>query len=134
MKQIIFLEMLRKLKSNPGLMRKVKIFAIVGAIGFVVIATLVVWAGISAFNYVAGKTNEVIQSPYAASQVENLKTEVYGLSNLQPLPCWDKAQTLIAVEPWLARPAMDNIKSLQVACFKAAPVCEGDECAQKEEG
>jgi hypothetical protein len=130
MKQIIFLEFIRKLKAKPHLMRKVKIFAVVGIVGFFVTGALAIWAGVSAMSYVAEKANAVMHSPQAAAQFESLKTEVKGLS-LQPLNCWGKAQSLMALEPWLARPALDNLKNLKVACLEATtPVCEGHECQQ----
>ena len=129
MKQDLFFEALRKLKAKPGLMRKVKIFAAVGVVGLLITGALVVWAGVSAFNYVASKTNEVIHSPTALAQVENLKSEAKVLTRFQPLNCWGKAQSLMAVEPWLARPAFDNLKNLKFACLEAtSPVCEGQEC------
>ncbi|HPI40232.1 MAG TPA: hypothetical protein PLJ21_05470 [Pseudobdellovibrionaceae bacterium] len=130
MKQIIFLELIRKLKAKPHLIRKIKIFAVVGVAGFFVTGALAIWAGVSAISYVADKANVVMQSAQTAAHIENLKTEVKGLS-LQPLNCWGKAQSLMAVEPWLARPALDNLKNLKVACLEATtPVCEGHECSQ----
>lgn len=134
MKKLIFMEIIQRLKAKPHLMRRVKIFASVGVVGLLVTSGLVIWAGISAFSYVAVKANEVIQSPQTTAQVENLKTEVKGLSSLQPLNCWGKAQSLIAVEPWLVRPALDNLKSLKVACLDEKPaVCEGHECSQMKQ-
>ena len=131
MKQDIIYEAIRKIKAKPGLMRKVKIFLAVGVVGFVITGALVIWAGVSAFNYVASKTTEVIHSPAALAQVENLKLEAKGFSKFQILSCWVKAQSLIAVEPWLARPALDNLMNLKVACLETVPAaCNGDECAQ----
>ncbi len=131
MKQDIINKALRKLKAKPGLTRKVKIFLAVGVVGFVITAVLVTWAGVSAFNYVASKTTEVIHSTAALAQVENLKLEAKGFSKFQILSCWGKAQSLIAVEPWLARSALDNLKNLKVACLETAPAaCKGEECTQ----
>jgi hypothetical protein len=130
MKQIIVLEIIRKLKSKPELMRKVKIIAVVGVVGFVLTGALAIWAGIATMSYIATKATTVIQSPQTATHIENLKGEVKSLG-LQPLNCWGKAQSLMAIEPWLARPALDNLRHLKVACFEATtPVCEGYECSQ----
>lgn len=130
MKKMILFELLRKLKSNPHLKRKVKVFVGVAFVGIFITGALAIWAGVSAYSYVAEKANVVMQSPQTAAHVESLKTEVKGL-RLQPLGCWVKAQSLMAVEPWLARPVLDNLKNLKVACFEAAaPVCEGHECAE----
>jgi len=134
MKRQLILEILRKLKEKPHLMRKVKIFAIVGIVGFLITGALAIWAGISAVSYVATKANQVIQSPQGAAQVAALKSEVTGISGLQPLGCWNKAQSLMAFEPWLARPVLANLQSLKVACFiVAAPVCEGSKCTDTKD-
>lgn len=131
MKRIVIYELMRKLKHKPHLMRKLKIFAVVGIIGFVVTSGLVIWAGISAVGFVASKANQAVQSPIAQQHLESLKTEVQTFPKLQALNCWGKAQSLMAVEPWLARPALDNFKNLKVACLDEKPVvCEGNECTQ----
>lgn len=131
MKQLIFLELLRELKTKPNLMRKVKIFAAAGVVVVLVTSVFIVWAGVSAFSYVAGKVNEALQSPQASTQVESFKTGVKGLSGFHALNCWGKTQSLMAVEPWLARPALDNLKNLKVVCFQGKPSdCEGHECPQ----
>ena len=131
MKQDIIYEVLRRLKAKPGLMRKVKIFAAVGVVGFLITGALVIWAGVSTFNYVASKTTEVIHSNVVSAQVENLKLEAKDFPKFQLLSCWGKAQSLMAVEPWLARPALDNLKNLKVSCLETAPpVCEGQDCTQ----
>lgn len=131
MKQDIIYEILKKLKTTPNLMRKIKIFVAVGVLGVLVTGALTIWAGVAAFNYVATKTSEIIHSPTAQAQVENLKLEAKALTKFQPLSCWAKAQSLIAIEPWLARPALDNLMNLMAGCLSApAQVCEGRDCTQ----
>ncbi len=131
MKQALFIEIIRKLKAKPHLMRKIKIFAAVGLVGFLITGALAIWAGITAFNYVATKATAAVQSPVAQTNIESLKTELKSLPKLQALSCWGKAQSLMAVEPWLARPAMDNLINLKVACLEdKSAVCEGHECTQ----
>ncbi len=129
MKQDIIFQVLRKIKAKPDLMRKLKIFAVLGVVGFLITGALAIWAGVSAFNYVASKTSEVIQSPTTQVQVENVKIELKRLPRFQALNCWNKAQSLMAVQPWLERPAIDNLVNLKVACLEQLPaVCEGTEC------
>lgn len=131
MKQQIFIEIIRKIKAKPHLMRKVKIFAVVGLVGFLVTGALTIWAGITAFNYVATKATAAVQSPVAQTNIESIKTELKTLPKFQALSCWGKAQSLMAVEPWLARPALDNLINLKVACLEDKPaLCEGHECTQ----
>ena len=131
MKHELLIEILRKLKRKPHLMRKVKIFAAVGFVGLLVTGALAIWAGVSAFNYVAVKTSEVIQSPTTLAQIEQLKSETKVLPRFQPLNCWLKAQSLMAVEPWLARHAWDNLMNLKTACLEAIPpLCNGNDCTK----
>ena len=130
MKRVIIFEILRKIKSRPELMRKVKIFAVIGLVGFVFIGGLAIWAGVSAFRYVVATTNQAVMSPQLQNQVQNVKTELKQIQ-LQPLSCWNKAQSLMAVQPWLEKPALDNLRNLKVACLDSVPtVCEGYECNQ----
>ncbi|MBC7420636.1 MAG: hypothetical protein H7328_07905 [Bdellovibrio sp.] len=129
MKQDIIYKILRKIKEKPSRMRKVKIFVAVGFVGLLVTGALVIWAGVSALNYVASKTNEVIQSPTAQAKVENFKLKADGLKKFQP--CWVKAQSLMTIEPWLLPPALENLINLKVACLEAKLTeCEGHDCKQ----
>lgn len=130
MKHAIFYEIIRKLKSKPALRRKLKVFAVIGVTCFLVVGALAIWAGVSAVKYVATSTNQVISSPTTQDQIQNAKTELQKLQ-FQPLNCWGKAQSLMAVQPWLERPALDNLKNLKVACLESKPAaCEGDDCPQ----
>ena len=108
MKRTIVFEIMNKLKSKPKLRRKVKAFAFAGLLGFLLIGGLTVWAGISAIGYVASSVNQAIQLPDA-------------LPKIQSASCWDKAQTLMSVHPWLQRPPLENLATLKVACFEQKP-------------
>lgn len=130
MKQIILFKILEKFKEKPELMRKAKIFAVVGVVVLLLTGALMVWAGVSAFNYVASSVNQAIQSPIAQGHVENLKTELKNLPKQQAINCWGKAQSLLAVQPWLERPALDNLANLKIACFGQKPACQGTDCDQ----
>lgn len=131
MKRVILLEVIRKLKSKPHLMRKLKIFAVIGFVGFLITGALTIWAGVAAFNYVATKATEVAHSPVTQMNVESLKTEFKRIPKTQALNCWGKAQSLMAVQPWLERSAIDNLIDLKVVCLEGKTVlCEGHECNQ----
>jgi len=131
MKHEIIFEILKNIKQKPKLMKKLKVFAVVGIVGFLITGALVIWAGISAINYVASSTSQIIQSPTAQGHVENLKTELSSLPKFQAINCWGKAQSLIAVQPWLERPALDILANLKVACFEHKPnACQGADCEQ----
>jgi hypothetical protein len=131
MKQVILFEILKALKSKPNLMRKMKVFAIVGGIGFFVFGSLAIWAGISAFNFVVSSTSQAIHSPVAQGHVESLKAEIKSFAKFQPASCWGKAQSLLMVQPWLERPALDNLMNLKMACFEQKPKsCQEVGCEQ----
>lgn len=133
MKHAIIYEIIRKLKAKPALMRKVKIFAVLGLVGFVFVGGLAIWAGVSALKYVVASTSQVMSSPKAQEQIQIAKTELQKIQ-FQPLNCWDKAQSLMAVQPWLEKPAFDNLRNLKVACLDSqVPVCEGSECSQMKQ-
>ncbi len=133
MKNQIFLRVLHNLKTKPHVLKKVKILAAVGLISFLILGSLLIWAGISTLRYIANQANQVALSPNIQAQVETLKTEVKGMTLLQPLNCWDRAQSLLAVQPWLERPAMDNFLNLKVACLgQKKKICEGPECAESD--
>lgn len=130
MKRLIIFEILRKLKSKPELMRKAKILAVVGLVGFVFVGGLAIWAGIAAFQYAVTTANQAVTSPSIQSHVQNAKAEFKQIQ-LNPLNCWNKAQSLMAVQPWFEQPALNLLQNLKVACLDAAPaVCEGSECTQ----
>lgn len=86
-------------------MRKIKLFALAGFASVLLLGGLTIWAGISAVQAVSTK--------FTAS--------------VQPLPCWNKAQSLIALQPWMERPALDHLAALKVACLesKHQPIDEG---------
>lgn len=129
MKQDIILELSKKMKSQPKLRRKVMIFAAVGVIGFFTMGALVVWAGISVINYVASSAAQVAQSPIAQSHVETVKTELKSLPKFQLVKCWGKAQSLLAVQPWIEQAAIVNLADLKLACFEQKPTaCQGATC------
>ena len=133
MKNQILRKVLHNLKTKPHLLRKVKIFAAVGLVGFLVLGSLLVWAGFSTLRYIANQANQIVLSPNIQAQVETLKTEVKGMTILRPLNCWDRAQSLLAIQPWLERPALDNFLNLKVACLGNKPkACEGPVCVETE--
>lgn len=133
MKKNILFEILRSLKLKPALMKKVKIFAALGLFGFIVVSVLTIWAGVSALKYVITSTNQAISSPAAQAHLQNAKAELRQVQ-FQSSICWNETQSLIAVEPWIARPIIDNLKKLKVACLDSSEkICDGYECSKLKE-
>lgn len=118
-----------KLKSN--FKRKLKVFAAIGVVAFILISGLAIWAGLSVISYTSTKINQLTQSPKTQQQMESAKEKVSLLTSIEVLNCWVKAQSLMALEPWLARPALNNLNNLKAACLKERPTtCDGHDCAQ----
>lgn len=118
MKQDLVFDIVKKIKTRPDIVRKLKIFALVGIAIFLFTGAITIWAGVTAVNYVATKATEASRSPIAQHHVENLKSELEKLPELKALNCWDQAQEMLAIRPWLERSIAANIVILQTACFK----------------
>lgn len=106
------------MKWNRKLRQKLKIFGIVGIVGLLITGAFATWVAISAVSYVAAKTDDFIQSPITQEHVEHFKSEINELPKVQPLDCGRNAQSLLAVRPWLERPALDILMKLKAACFE----------------
>lgn len=117
MKKEIVYKILRKIESDKDLKRKLKIFAVVGIVGILLISAITVWIGFKAVNYVATKTKEAGQVPIVQGYAQNINSELKTLSKNQVVSCWDKAQDLITIQAWIERSAIDNLMDLKVACL-----------------
>lgn len=113
----IFPELFNKLKTNPQIMRKFKIFLGVAFIGFLSVSALVIWGGVAAVRGVANLgTNPNVQEKVVA-----LGAEIKNLPALTKVGCWDKAQSLLSIKAWLEKPVAENIKELTQACSVTNP-------------
>lgn len=110
-------------------MKRLRIFAMIGVIGLFVAGGLATWGAFTSLNYVASKADQLIQSSEAQESFQSLKETVQGFSKDKALNCWNKAQGLLSVQPWLERPAVDNLANLKVACLdQRSSACEGGDC------
>lgn len=135
MRQEVLIQLIRKIKSKPALLRKVKIFLVVGFVGLVLTGVLAIWAGVAAFQFAATHANRLMESPVAQAQIADVKQKAQqGLASFEPLSCWMRAQSLMSVEPWLGRPLLENLNNLKVACLgNLTQSCEeGSECPQDQ--
>lgn len=125
MKHINFLEELRYLKTNYKSNRKLKIFLGAGLAGILMVGALVTWAGIATFKSVASiGTNPVVQEKIKSWNNTNVQEKIVsieaGVKNLPALTkvdCWTTAQSFMKVEVWIAKPFVENLNSLKVACL-----------------
>ncbi len=118
MNKLVFLEIWKKLKTKPKLLRKVKMIVLIAVSFVVIIGGLMIWAGVSTYNYVASATNQVMQSPSAQARVEDLKSELKALPKIQVQSCLAQAQSLLTFQPWIDRTALENLTSLKTACLE----------------
>ena len=117
MKKEIVYKILKTIESDKGLKRKLKKFAVVSIIGFLIISAITVWIGFEAVNYVATKTKEAGKAPLVQSYVQSINSDLKSISKNQVISCWGKAQGLISVQVWIERSAIENFMDLKVACL-----------------
>jgi hypothetical protein len=97
--------------------KKFKIILALTFCGSLLIFALVVWGGVAAVEYVASAANQTLILTEANQQIAQLKEESKILSTFRPLSCFDKAQSLISVQPWLEQSMSVNFLNLKAACF-----------------
>jgi len=102
-----FFEKIRKFKSNSKYKRNLRILLITGAFGFLFVGVLVVWAGVEGFNYIISATESVNISEKMPATI------------LSP-QCWSKAQSLLHLQVWLDKPALENLVGLKNVCLGEA--------------
>lgn len=118
MKKVIFYEILNALKQNPRLARKLKVFAAAGMLIVLTTGGLAIWAGISAFKYISSTVDQTYNAPTVQRSIESLSLQARSFPKVHTTNCWGKVQSLLSTEPWLVKPAMENLKSLRDTCFE----------------
>lgn len=127
MKYLILVDILNRLRSKPNFKKKLKIFLIIGSISFVVISGLLIWAGVSAYQFAKMQ----LQTVNVPQSVEKIETQIKTLPAFNYLSCWNKAQSLMAIELWLSQPIAHNINELKTACLQSLPAnCQGPSCSE----
>ncbi len=129
MKKYLLYELLQLIRTRPDLKRKLKIFLLVGFVGFVLVGGLAVWGTIKAVQIVADKAGAVIENPQIQAQVQE-QAQNFNVTQFNALNCWDSAIRLVGVRPWLERPVYQNLDNLKQACFpqEGEKKCEGEAC------
>jgi hypothetical protein len=118
MRREVIFEILKKLEAKKDLKRRLKVFVIIGVIGFFIVGAIAMWIGFKTVSFVATKTKEVDPTSVVKVHTENFKSELTSISKHQVVSCWSKAQSLIAVQVWLERSAMDNLVDLKATCLE----------------
>lgn len=114
-KHIIFYELQKQFKSRPHIMKKLKVFALVGLFCFVLVGGLLIWAGVTA-----------VQTLVRSAQAVNIPAVQIEPVQLKTADCWNKAQNLLTIQPWLEKPALVNLQDLKVACLEQKSQLKGE--------
>jgi hypothetical protein len=123
-----------KFRNSPSLMRKIKIFLVVGFVGVVLAGALVIWAAVATFSYVADVAqNSDLTTSQVTAKVEDVRKEIHEMSAVTALGCWQTAQHLLNFEPWLERPVGQNLGQLKVACLEGQNSAESQERTESRE-
>jgi len=101
------LEKIKNFKFNGKYKRNLRILLMAGTFGFLLVGGLVVWAGIAGFNYIT-----------SASRSVNIGEKIPA--SISSPECWSKAQSLLNVQVWLDRPALENLVTLKNVCLGVA--------------
>lgn len=111
MVRLIAYEIFRMIQDNPKWKRRIKIFAVVGIFGVVVGVGSLIWAGISAVQFVASGVNMQLPLPQVNIALsENIKFD--GQS------CKNQIQTMVNLKTWSQNPPVENFKVIKEACLK----------------
>ena len=119
MKKLILMELLRKASGNPQFQRNFKRLAIFGVVGILIATSLIIWAGVSAVSFVTSKATQAMHSDVALSYVGDVEEKIKDFSKAQASNCWQKAQSLVAIQPWVDNTIGQNLISLKAACSAA---------------
>jgi len=114
MKKHILSEIVNGLQSKPYLFKKLKILAVVGVTGILILGTLTIYLGFVGARYIASVGKEVNISEPA----EALKTQIKSLPAVAKTDCLAAAQGLLSVDGLLNKPIAVNIQNLKQACFE----------------
>ena len=129
MRHMNFYEIRKKLREHPEIVRKLKIFSIVGIMGFLMIGGMVVLAGVWVVNSVTLYTSRDIHPPIVRERLDNLNAEMREFVDVRALKCLDKAWSLVGISPWLEEAAVNNLIALKSVCLKEQkPVCKDQNC------
>lgn len=114
-----YLSKLERYKSNPNFMKKVILWGSLALGGLFVLLAVAIWGAVSLFSAATSTASKMAASPAAQSYADSLKSDLQDLPRIKALPCFDTAQNLLALGPWLERPVLDNMVQLKDACLAA---------------
>jgi hypothetical protein len=122
-----YLNKLEQYKSNPKFMKRFVLWGSVALGTLVVLAALAIWGAVSLFGYAASTASKVASSPTAQSYANTLKVDLQDLPKINALPCYETAQYLLTLGPWLEKPMLANLGQLKDACLPSTKEANQEE-------
>lgn len=113
-------------QKKTGSYEKLKVFAVLAVICFVLVGSLTLYLGVIGFRYIASVTQDV----NVAAQVDLLKSKVKDAPVLVQPNCIETVQGLLSLAPLMEKPIAENIENLRTACFE--PSATQQEVKSKE--
>jgi len=120
MKSQLILQILKQIKQNPKLKKKIIIFSSVAVLVIVLLGGVTLWVSIQAVSFLASQTHSAMSKMEAnQSHLDSLQDQLPGgVAQFHGLSCLNQVQTLMAVEPWLSKPLASTLQDLKSACFQ----------------
>lgn len=110
MKKMMLLEMINRMKRHSDFQKKLKYFLIFGIGGFLIFGGIAIYLSFSAINYVAG-----------LGQNFNFNEATKNIPIISNVACLENAKSLMNIQVWIEKPAMDNILKLKQVCLQEKP-------------
>lgn len=119
------LELIKNIKTNHQLKRKLKIFLGVSFVGSLMLGALLIWGGVAAFKTITSfETNPVVQEKIinwnnsnAKDKISGLEVEINNLPTLVKVGCWTTSKSLMRLGIWFEKPIDENFNNLKSACL-----------------
>ena len=108
MKKLLLHLLLRRAGSDPRFKRKLKAFVALSLVGTFLAGALVIWAGVSAYEY----ASHTVRVAAAGASFEP------GTQPLLRPGCLSKASSMLNLTQWLERPLQESYLELRNACFQ----------------
>ena len=91
-------------------------------LSFLVLGALTAYQGIVSYSV----------SPSAQIQLNDFRKELTVLATVKSLSCFDKIQTVLGLQPWVANSVSQNLNAPKNACFESkVNDCHKPECSSQ---
>lgn len=129
MKRLILFELIRRMTSKSDFFRKFRVLIFSAVLILFLTTGLLIWGGVMTFKYAGSLINSAQVQTHVEDLGSRFKTELDSFPQVTLTSCWEKALSLVNVEPWVTRTLDHNLSNLRQACIepKSQP-CHGESC------